>query len=197
MLSSSWWIVFRIKIVFKKERKDFKNNLAKKWGSHGPRGPSRSFAYEFRSIWPSATFWRWAESVIDAESKYKDDANFSYVRLLTLAPAGVWANLEPAGGFFQPPPVRSRELRNASWSGKRRYLGRAKFYKKHTDNFFMGSKLRPQEVNRCQIFPKSGYFLRNSRLSRSLCKLTRFRNSQMIALDLNYQPVPSDWRSDQ
>ena len=23
---------------------------------------------------------------------------------LTLAPAGVWANLEPAGGWFQPPP---------------------------------------------------------------------------------------------
>ena len=41
--------------------------------------------------------------------------------ILTLAPAGVWANLEPAGGGVDfSPPLRSRELRNASRSGKRR-----------------------------------------------------------------------------
>ena len=101
------------------------------------------------------------------------------------------------GVDFNPPPLRSRELRNVSRSGKRRYIGRAMFYKKQMDHFLMRSKLRSQKINKGQIFPKSGYFLRNSRLSRLLCKLVKFRNSQMIALDLSYQPVPSDWRPDQ
>ena len=49
VLSSSWWIVFRIKIVLKKERKDVKNNFGWKVRDHGPRGPSRSYAYgEFK-----------------------------------------------------------------------------------------------------------------------------------------------------
>ena len=42
---------------------------------------------------------------------------------------------------------------------------------------------------KCPIFPKSGYFLRNLQLYQALCKLARFRNSQMIALDLGYQYV--------
>ena len=61
----------------------------------------------------------------------------------------------------------------------------------------MRSKLRSQGVKKGQIFPKSGYFLRNLQLSQALCKLARFRNSQMVALDLSYQSAPSDWRSDQ
>ena len=61
----------------------------------------------------------------------------------------------------------------------------------------MRSKLRSQGVKKGQFFQKSGYFLRNLQLSEVLCKLARFRNSQMIALDLGYQYVPSDRRSDQ
>ena len=50
MLSSSWWIVFRVKIVFEKERKNFKNNFGWKVRGHGPRGPSRSYTYV--KFWP-------------------------------------------------------------------------------------------------------------------------------------------------
>ena len=40
VLSSSWWVVFRIKIVFKKVRKDFQNNFGWKVRAMAPLAPS-------------------------------------------------------------------------------------------------------------------------------------------------------------
>ena len=37
---------------------------------------------------------------------------------LTLAPAGVWANLEPAGGLISAPPLKGRLLMLSEWEKK-------------------------------------------------------------------------------
>ena len=50
-----------------------------------------------------------------------------------------------------PPPPRTRKLRKIATSGKRRWIGRGKFYKKYLDHFLIRSNLRSQGVKRGQI----------------------------------------------
>ena len=62
-------------------------------------------------------------------------------------------------------PQIIRKLRKIAASGKRRWIGRGKFYKKYLDHFLIRSNLRSQGVKKGQIFSKSGYFRRKSQLS--------------------------------
>ena len=55
------------------------------------------------------------------------------------------------------------------------------------------SKLMSQ-VAKAQIFPKSEEI---HNYLKTTSKLARFQNYKMIAFDLNYQHVPSDWRFNQ
>ena len=65
-----------------------------------------------------------------------------------------------------PPPQRTRKLRKIATSGKRRWIGRGKFYKKYLDHFLIRSNLRSQGVKKGEIFSKSGYFRTKSQLSQ-------------------------------
>ena len=80
--------------------------------------------------------------------------------------AGGLSHFRTAGGKDRPLPLRTRKLRKITTSGKRRWIGRGKFYKKILDHFLIRSNLRPQGVKKGQIFSKSGYFRRKSQLLR-------------------------------
>ena len=68
------------------------------------------------------------------------------------------------GGGDDRPPQRTRKLRKIATSGKRRWIGRGKFYKKYLYHFLTRSNLRSQGSKRSNLFSKSGYFRRKSQL---------------------------------
>ena len=90
------------------------------------------------------------------------------LRLQSLNPrtAGGLSHLRTAGGGADDrPPQITRKLRKIATSGKGRWIGRGKFYKKYLRHFLIRSNLRSQGVKKGQIFSKSGYFRRKSQLS--------------------------------
>ena len=82
--------------------------------------------------------------------------------------AGGLSRLRTAGGGGddRPPPQRTRKLRKIATSGKRRWIGRGKFYKEFLDIFWSGQIWGHREVKKGQIFSKSGYFRRKTQLSQ-------------------------------
>ena len=55
-------------------------------------------------------------------------------------------------------PRTAGVLREIATSGKRRSIGRGKFYKKYLDHFSISSNLRSQGLKEGQILSKSGHF---------------------------------------
>ena len=93
----------------------------------------------------------------------------STIIFLTRARPGVWATFaRPGGGGVddRPPPQRTRKLRKIATNGKRRSIGRGKFYKIYSHHFFDQVKFDVTGDQKGQIFSKSGYFHRKSQLSQ-------------------------------
>ena len=66
------------------------------------------------------------------------------------------------GRMTAPPPQRTRKLRKIATSGKRRWIGRGKFYnKKNSDHFLISSNLRSQGVKKGIFFLNQAFFTEN------------------------------------
>ena len=75
--------------------------------------------------------------------------------------AGGLSHLRTAGGGGRmTASQRTRKLRKIAISGKRRWIGRGKFYKKDLDHFFDQVKFEVTGGQKGQIFSKSDYFRR-------------------------------------
>ena len=57
-----------------------------------------------------------------------------------------------------PPPQRTRKLIKITTSGKRRWIGRDKFYKKYLDHFLIRSNLRSQGVKKVKFSQNRAIF---------------------------------------
>ena len=95
---------------------------------------------------------------------FSDAKNFNRNGLcfLTRARPGVWATFaRPGGGGGWPPPQGTRKLRKIATSGKRRWIGRGKFYKKYLDHFLIRSNLRSQGVKKVKFSQNQVIFAEN------------------------------------
>ena len=72
------------------------------------------------------------------------------------------------GGRMTALPQRTRKLRKIATSGKRRWIGRDKFYKKYLDNFLSGQIWGHMGSKKVAFFSKSVYFRRKSQLFQEL-----------------------------
>ena len=108
-------------------------------------------------MWPQMTF-QW--EIMQQRAKDIKHNLSGYVGTLTRARTGVWATFPRPGGGW-PPPQRTRILRKIAKSGKRRSIGRGKFYKKYPDNFLIRSNLRSQVTNTFHRGPKKVQFSQN------------------------------------
>ena len=75
--------------------------------------------------------------------------------------AGGLTHLRTAGGRMTPPPQRSPKLRKIATSGKRRSIGRGKFYKTCSDHFLIRSNLRSQGVKKVKFSQNRAIFAAN------------------------------------
>ena len=78
--------------------------------------------------------------------------------------AGGLSHLRTAGGggADDRPPQRTRKLRKIATSGKLRWIGRDKFYKKYLDHFLIRSNLRLQGVKNVKFSQNRAIFAENS-----------------------------------
>ena len=73
--------------------------------------------------------------------------------------AGGLSHLRTAGADERP--QRTRKLRKIATSGKRRWIGRGKFYKKYIDDFLIRSNLRSQGVKKIKFSQNWAIFTEN------------------------------------
>ena len=85
---------------------------------------------------------------------------FNTFTSLTRARPGVWATFARPGGGY-PPPQITRKLRTKATSGKGRWIGRGKFYKKYLDHFLIRSNLRSQGVKKVKFSQNQVIFAEN------------------------------------
>ena len=71
--------------------------------------------------------------------------------------AGGLSHLHTAGGADTRPPQRTRKLRKIATSGKRRWIGRLKFYK-NTQNIFWSGQIWGRRGSERSNFLKIGQF---------------------------------------
>ena len=75
--------------------------------------------------------WGWCQC--SSRQGASTDIQQTRGQILTRARPGVWATFARLGG--KTAPLRTRKLRKLTTSGKRRWIGRGKFYKKYSSFF--------------------------------------------------------------